>query len=113
MNSQTSRKIIVAGGMAIVVVAGIFALRAHHDTVITQTPVTPPTPFAEAPAAPTTPGTDAQTPGAPGTNAQTPTAPATDVTQTPAAPAARPPNEISEQSPPCCSSGLWRQEQRR
>jgi BON domain len=54
MNSQKSRKIIVASGMAVVVgcVAGLFALRTHHDTLIAQ--AHPPTPIAEVPAAPAT-----------------------------------------------------------
>lgn len=55
MNSQNSRKIIVASGMAIVLgcVAGLFALRTHHDTLVAQAPH-PPTPIAEVPAAPAT-----------------------------------------------------------
>jgi hypothetical protein len=54
MNSQKSRGIIVASGMAVVVGIGavIFALRTHHDTLLAQ--AHPPTPFAEAPAAPAT-----------------------------------------------------------
>ena len=50
MNSQKSRRIMVASGMAVVVgiVAVIFALRTHHDTLLAQ--AHPPTPFAEAPA---------------------------------------------------------------
>ena len=71
MNSQNSRKIIVAGGMAAVVVVAIFALRAHHDTLVAQTPV-PSTPF-EVPA---TPATVAQAPDAPAGIAQIPDAPA-------------------------------------
>lgn len=55
MNAQNSRKIIVAGGMAIVFgcVAGLFALRTHHDTLAAQAPQ-PPVPFVEVPAAPAT-----------------------------------------------------------
>ena len=55
MNSPNSRKFIVAGGMAVVVgiVAVIFALRTHHDTLVAQAPH-PPTPIAEVPAAPAT-----------------------------------------------------------
>jgi len=55
MNSQNSRKIIVAGGMAVVfgIVAAAFALRTHHDTLIAQAS-RPPTPFTEVPAAPPT-----------------------------------------------------------
>jgi BON domain len=55
MNSQNSRKIIVAGGMAVVfgIVAAAFALRTHHDTLIARASH-PPTPFTEAPAAPAT-----------------------------------------------------------
>jgi hypothetical protein len=91
MNSQNSRKIIVACGMAAVVVAGIFALRAHHDTRLAQAPPPPATPFTEAPATvaqtPDAPGAVTQTPAAPAAIAQTPNAPGA-VTQTPAAPGA-------------------------
>ena len=54
MDSQKSRKIIVASGMAIVFgcVAGLFALSTHHDTLVAQAPH-PPTPFTEVPTAPT------------------------------------------------------------
>ena len=60
MNPQNSRKIIVASGMAIVFgcVAGLFALRTHHDTLVAQAPH-PPTPFTEVPAAPATSGSPA------------------------------------------------------
>jgi hyperosmotically inducible protein len=53
MNSQTSRKIIVAGGMAAVIGVGvvIFALGSHSVTPIAQIPH-PPAPIAETPAAP-------------------------------------------------------------
>jgi BON domain len=59
MNSQKSRKIIVASGMAIVFgcVAGLFALRTHHDTLVAQ--ARPPIPIAEVPAAPATSGSPA------------------------------------------------------
>src|ERR1700758_982624 len=55
MNSQKSRKIIVASGMAVVFgcVAGLFALSIHHDTLAAQAPH-PPTPFTDVPAAPAT-----------------------------------------------------------
>jgi len=55
MNSQNSRKIIVAGGMAVVfgIVAAAFALRTHHDTLIARA-FHPPTPFTEVSAAPAT-----------------------------------------------------------
>lgn len=55
MNSEKSRKIMVASGMAVVFgcVAGLFALRTHHDTLAAQAPH-PPTPFAEVPTAPAT-----------------------------------------------------------
>jgi hypothetical protein len=89
MNSQNSRKIIVASGMAVVVGAVIFAVHAHHDTLAAQAPP-PPTPFTEVPAAP---AAVAQTPGAPATDAQTPDAPGSAVAQTPDVPAALPPNE--------------------
>ena len=52
MNSQMSRKIIVAGGMAIAVgiAVAIFALRSHPATSIAQTP-RPPAPVAQIPTA--------------------------------------------------------------
>jgi hyperosmotically inducible protein len=71
MDSQNSRKIIVAGGMAAVVVAAIFAVHAHRDTLAAQPPP-PPTPFTEAPAAA---ATVAPTPDAPAAMAQIPDAP--------------------------------------
>jgi hypothetical protein len=87
MNSQNSRKIIVAGGMAVVVGAVIFAVHVHHDTLVAQAPLPPPTPF-------TTPAAVAQTPDAPGAIAQTPDASgAVRLAQAPDAPAALPPNE--------------------
>lgn len=97
MNSQNSRKIIVAGGMAVVVGAVIFAVHAHHDTLVAQAPVPPPTPFT-TPATPATdpnaPGAVAQTPDVPGAVAQTPDAPGgVRVAQAPDAPAAVPPND--------------------
>ena len=51
MNSYTSRKIIVAGGMVVVVGIGvvIFALRVHSETSVAQTPK-PATPVAQTPA---------------------------------------------------------------
>jgi len=60
MNPQNSRKIIVASGMAIVFgcVAGLFALRTHHDTLVAQAPRAP-IPIAEVPAAPATSGSPA------------------------------------------------------
>jgi hypothetical protein len=58
MNSEVSRKIIVAGGMAVVVGAlfVIFTQRSHEAAQVAQTP--PPTPFvvAQAPAAPAADG---------------------------------------------------------
>ena len=87
MNSQTSRKIIVAGGMAAVVVAGvaIFALRSHPAT--SQGPP-PPSAAAEIPGAPPVAGAP-QTPGAPPVAAaQTPGAPPVAGAQTPGAPPA-------------------------
>jgi hypothetical protein len=87
MNSQNSRKIIVAGGMAVVVGVVIFAVHAHHDTLVAQAPLPPPTPF-------TTPAAVAQTPDTPGAVAQTPEAPGSvRIAQAPDAPAALPPNE--------------------
>jgi hypothetical protein len=65
MNSS-SRKLIVVGGMAAVVVAVIFGVRAHHDTLVVQAPL--PAPFA------TPPPPVAQTPDAPAGTAQTPDA---------------------------------------
>jgi hyperosmotically inducible periplasmic protein len=66
MNAQTSRKIIVASGMAVVVAIGvvIFALRSHSVTSAAQTPH-PPTPIAETPEIPTPPPAVAQIPDAP------------------------------------------------
>lgn len=60
MNPQNSRKVIVASGMAIVFgcVAGLFALRTHHDTLVAQAP-RPPIPIAEVAAAPATSGSPA------------------------------------------------------
>jgi hypothetical protein len=75
MNSQTSRKIIVAGGMAAVVGIGvaIFALRSHPVASVAQTPQ-PPTPVAQIPAA--APDVAAQIPiAAPEAAAQIPAAP--------------------------------------
>jgi hypothetical protein len=97
MNSQNSRKIIVAGGMAVVVGVVIFAVHAHHDTLVAQAPLPPPTPFT-TPAAvaqtPEAPGSVAQTPDASGAVAQTPEAPSSvRIAQAPDAPAALPPNE--------------------
>jgi hyperosmotically inducible periplasmic protein len=73
MNSQNSRKIIVASGMAVVVgiLAVIFTLRSHQDALVAQASHTA-TPFNEAPAAPAV----AQTPDAPAAVAQVPDAPA-------------------------------------
>ena len=75
MNSQSSRKIIVAGGMAVVVIIGVvaFALRSH--------------PVAPVPQTFQAPSPTAQTPDAPAAVAQTPAAPA-QVAQLPGAPAA-------------------------
>jgi hyperosmotically inducible periplasmic protein len=108
MNSQTSRKLIVAGGLAAVVVTGvvIFALRSPATSVAhgpppsaaseipgappvagAQTPGAPPVAGAQTPGAPPVAG--AQTPGAPPASAaQTPPAAPPAVAQIPAAPAA-------------------------
>src|SRR5476649_805770 len=59
MNSELSRKIIVASGLAVVVgiIAVTFAMRSHHPTSVAQ--ISPPlaavvqTPDAPAPVAPT------------------------------------------------------------
>jgi hypothetical protein len=84
MDSQTTRKIIVASGMAVVVLISVvaFALSSHHSNSAAQlTPAqdslasTPAAPAAVVPA-----------PAAPDAVAQTPAAPA--VAQVPAAPAA-------------------------
>jgi hyperosmotically inducible protein len=74
MNSQNSRKIIVASGMAVVVgiLAVIFTLRSHHDALVAQASQQA-TPFTEVPAAP---AAVAQTPDAPAAVAQVPEAPA-------------------------------------
>ncbi len=84
MDSQTTRKIIVAGGMAVVVGISVvaFALSSHHSPSAAQ--LSPaqdslaPTPVGPAAVAPA--------PDAPAAVAQTPAAPA--VAQVPAAPAA-------------------------
>jgi hypothetical protein len=59
MKSEVSRKIIVAGGMAVVVGAlfVVFTQRSHEAAQVAQTPP-PPTPFvvAQAPAAPAADG---------------------------------------------------------
>ncbi len=75
MNSQTSRKLIVASGMAVVVVTGlvIFALRTNSMTPVAQTP-RPPAPIAETPTE--APATAAETRAAPAAVAQVPDAPA-------------------------------------
>ncbi len=85
MNSQTSRKIIVAGGMAAVVLIGVvtFALRSHPVTAVAPTPQPPP-PIAQTPGA--APAAGAEIPAAPAAGAQVPAGPA--VAQTPAAPPA-------------------------
>ena len=73
MNSQTSRKIIVASGMAVVVgiAVVIFALRSHSVTPVAQT-FYPPAPIAQIPAA----APAAAAPAAPDAVAQVPDAPA-------------------------------------
>src|SRR6202030_1222436 len=75
MNSSTSRKIIVAGGMAVVVAIGvvIFALRVHSQTSVAQIP-NPPTPVAQTAA--DARAAAAQIPTAPAAVAQIPDAPA-------------------------------------
>jgi hyperosmotically inducible protein len=75
MNSATSRKIIVASSMAVVVGTGlvIFALRVHSGTSVAQTPH-PAIPVAQPPAA--APAAAAQIPAAPAPVAQVPDAPA-------------------------------------
>jgi BON domain-containing protein len=76
MNSYTSRKIIVASGMAVIVGIGvvIFALRVHSETSVAQTPHPPTPPAAQIPA--DAPAAAAQTPTAPAALAQSPDAPA-------------------------------------
>jgi len=85
MNSQISRNIIVASGMAAVVGIGVvtFALRSHPVASVAQTPH-PPTPVAQVPAA--APAAAAQVPAAPPEVAQIPAAPPA-VAQIPDAPA--------------------------
>jgi hyperosmotically inducible protein len=75
MNSQTSRKIIVASSMAAVVGIGVvtFALRSHPVTSVAQTPH-PPAPIAQIPAAAPVAATQIQ--DAPAAVAQIPDAPA-------------------------------------
>ena len=84
MNSQTSRKIIVAGVMAAVVSVAVvtFALRSHPTTVIAQTPQ-PTTPVTQIPAAalraaevPAAAPALAQIPDVPAGESQPPDAPA-------------------------------------
>ena len=84
MDSQTNRKIIVASGMAVVVVISVvaFALSSHHSTSAAQlTPAqdslapTPAAPAAVVPA-PDAPAAVAQAPAAPAAVAPTPDAPA-------------------------------------
>jgi hypothetical protein len=84
MNSQDSRKIIVAGGMAVVVGIGvaIFALRSDPVAVVAKTPE-PLAPVAQTPAAaratdeiPADPPAVAQIPDAPAAVAPIPAAPA-------------------------------------
>jgi len=74
MNAQTSRKIIVASGMAVVLAIGVvtLALRSHSVTSVAQ-PLHPFTPIAETPAAP---AATAENPTAPAAVAQIPDAPA-------------------------------------
>jgi hypothetical protein len=74
MDSQTSRKIIVAGGMAAVLVVGIvtFALLPHHGSSVAQVLPSP----AVVPPAREVPATVAPTPEAPAAVAQIPDAPA-------------------------------------
>jgi hyperosmotically inducible periplasmic protein len=75
MNSQTSRKIIVASGMAVAVgiAVTIFALRSHPVTSIAETP-RPPSPATQIPTA--APAAVAQIPDAPAAVPQVPDAPA-------------------------------------
>jgi hyperosmotically inducible protein len=75
MNPYTSRKILVASGMAVVVGIGvvIFALRVHSETSVAQTPH-PPAPLAQTPA--DTRAAAAEIPIAPAAVAQVPDAPA-------------------------------------
>jgi hypothetical protein len=93
MDSITSRKIIVASSMAVVVGIGlvIFAVRVHSGTYVAQTPH-PPTPFAETPAV--APAATAELPAAPAAAAEIPAAPAP-VAQVPVAPAAVAPSSVS------------------
>ena len=74
MNSQTSRKIIVASGMPVVLAIGVvtFALRSQSVTSVAQT-AHPFTPIAETPAAP---AATAENPTVPAAVAQIPDAPA-------------------------------------
>jgi hyperosmotically inducible periplasmic protein len=86
MDSQTSRKIIVVSGMAVVVGIAVatFALRSHPAASVAQT-AHPPTSASTLPA--DTPPPAAQIPPAPPAVAPIPDAPAA-VAQIPAAPAA-------------------------
>jgi hypothetical protein len=75
MNSQTSRKVVVASAMAAVVGIGVvtFALRSHPVASVAQTPH-PPAPVAQIPAA--DPPAVAQIPDDLAVVAQNPAAPA-------------------------------------
>lgn len=87
MNSQTSRKIIVASAMAAVVGIGLvtFALRSHPVVSVAQTP-DPPAPVTQTPAADLR---SAEIPAAPPPSAQIPDA-LPPVAQVPDSPAAVP-----------------------
>src|ERR1035438_8946735 len=78
MNSELSRKLIVAGGMAVVVgiIAVTFSLRSHHPTSVAQISQ-PPAAVAQIPdaPAPVAPTPDANAPVAPTPNATAAVAP--------------------------------------
>ena len=77
MNAYTSRKIIVASSMAVVVAIGvvIFALRVHSETSVAQIPH-PSAPIADTGEIPGAPAATAAIPAAPAAVAQIPAAPA-------------------------------------
>jgi len=84
MNAQTSRKIIVASGMAVVLAIGVvtFALRSHSDTPVAQ-PLHPFTPIAETPAAPAATAENPTVAGAPSDSVGTSTSLASSTATTP------------------------------
>jgi hyperosmotically inducible protein len=98
MNSELSRKLIVAGGMAVVVgiIAVTFSLRSHHPTSVAQISQ-PPAAVAQIPdaPAPVAPTPDTTAPVAPTPNATAAVAPTPDAN----APVAPTPNATAAVAP--------------